>query len=103
MDVIPVDLVVSTILAAAIRAERQPGRLHVFHCTSGVVNPTTWASYRDSMTRATREHPCEGAVWYPRVSLRTSRLRNNLDLFVFQMLPAWVAKMFATLNEDGHL
>ncbi|XP_058799056.1 putative fatty acyl-CoA reductase CG5065 isoform X2 [Phymastichus coffea] len=80
MDVSPVDLVVSTILAAALKAEREPRprRAHVFHCTSGSVNPTTWAAYCDSVIRASRQYPCARVAWYPRMRLTRCFLRHRV-------------------------
>ncbi|OXU17955.1 hypothetical protein TSAR_010595 [Trichomalopsis sarcophagae] len=102
MDVIPVDMVVSTILAAAWKAELEPERLHVLHCTSGTANPLTWGRYADGIIKAAREHPCHSVAWYPRTTLRESRLRTELVMFIFQMIPAIFIHLFAKLAKPEH-
>uniref|UniRef100_A0A0C9QQZ1 Fatty acyl-CoA reductase n=1 Tax=Fopius arisanus TaxID=64838 RepID=A0A0C9QQZ1_9HYME len=90
LDVIPVDMVVSTILAAAERAHQDPENLHIFHCTSNTINPTTWDEYCEEVVRACREHPCENLLWYPKARIRKNYLRNLLVLYVFQIIPAFI-------------
>ena len=42
-DIIPVDLVVNMILAAAwLTVLTKPGKVPIYHCTSGATNPITW-------------------------------------------------------------
>ncbi|XP_015602023.1 putative fatty acyl-CoA reductase CG5065 [Cephus cinctus] len=87
-DVIPADMVVSTILASALHAAVHPRDLNIFHCTSSAVNSTTWGRYCERVVTACRNHPCEDAVWYPAARPRTNHLRNVIVLYMFQILPA---------------
>ena len=103
MDVIPVDMVVSTILAAGAKAEKRPEEVRVFHCISGTAKPTKWGKYCDSVVKASRVHPCESMAWYPRCTLRESSFSNNLVTLVFQILPAYIIDLlFLPFTNPAH-
>ncbi|XP_063978996.1 putative fatty acyl-CoA reductase CG5065 [Diachasmimorpha longicaudata] len=105
LDVIPVDMVVSTILAASERAQQEPQDLHIFHCTSNTINPTTWDEYCEEVVKACRAHPCENALWYPTARTRESHLRNILVIYIFQIFPAFIIDCIFRLSnpEKKHL
>ena len=103
MDVIPVDMVISTILAASLKVESEPEKIHVFHCTSGTVNPTNWERYVQAIVRSTRQHPCKYAAWYPTVRLRDSLWRNNIVILVCQIIPACIARIIAPNSYPGRM
>ncbi|XP_033222704.1 putative fatty acyl-CoA reductase CG5065 [Belonocnema kinseyi] len=97
-DFIPVDMVVSTILASALYAVRNPTQMHIFHCTSSSVNPTTYREYCKVVTKCSREHPCRNVLWYPEIRPRSSYLRHTLVMYIFHMGPAYVIDFLRKLT-----
>ena len=101
VDIIPVDMVVSTILAASIHALKNPDKVHVFHCTSSSSNSTTWTKYCKGLEQACRSHPCEDAIWYPTARPRRNWLRNAIVIYVFQLFPAYISNVLWQLKSPG--
>ncbi|XP_012270597.1 putative fatty acyl-CoA reductase CG5065 [Orussus abietinus] len=96
-DVIPADMVVSTILASALYAARHPTDLHIFHCTSSMSNPSTWGKYCEEVTKFSRSEPCKNVVWYPDAKPRSNFFRNAAVMYIFQLLPAHVIDLLGTV------
>ncbi|XP_014226813.1 putative fatty acyl-CoA reductase CG8306 [Trichogramma pretiosum] len=102
MDAIPVDMVVSTILAAAAKAQLEPTTLHVFHCTSSEGNRTNYGEFTRAVVEAARQEPCHGAcLWYPNVRFRVNKWRNYFVIFVYQVIPAYVMNFFSPNSYGG--
>ena len=64
-DVIPVDMVVYTIIAASVYCADNPKELKVFNAGSSYSNPVTWKAVRSLMVSYYRTHPTKRTVFTP--------------------------------------
>ncbi|KAK3926150.1 Putative fatty acyl-CoA reductase [Frankliniella fusca] len=114
-DLIPVDIVVNTVLAAACRTARErpplpgiqeePGRAAqrasatptVYNCVSGASNPVTWGKLLHEYLVAVRANPSPRALWWPDCTFTPSWLYHNIRVATLMILPAFLFDLIAPL------
>ncbi|XP_043267114.1 putative fatty acyl-CoA reductase CG5065 [Venturia canescens] len=101
LDIIPVDMVVSTILTASAHATENPGGLTIYHCTSSIENSTSWSEYCTEIVKYSRKHPCNLVAWYPGARPRKNRFRNLAIFYMFHLFPAYVFHFFYQFRRPG--
>jgi len=81
-DLVPVDFVVNTLIAAGWHIATGPRSVVVYDCASGEMNPLHWYSYSRMTNRAAITTPSLNVQWYPHFEFRSSRIVNlAFDLF----------------------
>lgn len=95
IDIIPADIVVNTMIAAAwqIGTEKN-SKLPVYNCTSGNQNPITMKEFWESIAINLRKNPFENIMWYVfLIRCNSDFLFKWLTYFV-QYLPAVIIDFF---------
>jgi len=88
-DLIPVDVVVNALCAAAAdAAHRGPGRARVFNVTSGETRPLTWGQVNEWCYPWVLEYPLETMIWCPGGSFKTNRAADRFARLYAQQIPA---------------
>lgn len=88
-DMIPVDLVANTIIAAAwFAATRRPSAAIVFNCTSGGLNPISWGRIRDLSHPLLAKYPSMELFRYPGACFHSNRIIHEFFLQVEHNIPA---------------
>ncbi|XP_071441397.1 putative fatty acyl-CoA reductase CG8306 [Hetaerina americana] len=88
-DYIPVDSVVSEMIAAAWHtATTKPNTLSVYHCTTSTQNPFRWASIERRVGYYMHLYPLKSAVWYPYLKFLPSLLLFQISSIFVHFLPA---------------
>uniref|UniRef100_A0A8W7Q140 Fatty acyl-CoA reductase n=3 Tax=gambiae species complex TaxID=44542 RepID=A0A8W7Q140_ANOCL len=91
MDVIPVDVVCNTLIAAAWEnANTTTTPVRVYNCTSGQVNGIKWHEYGRITQRCAVRNPTKHVLLYPGFQFRTNRLVHKLVELVLHFLPAYL-------------
>uniref|UniRef100_A0A182QRX8 Fatty acyl-CoA reductase n=1 Tax=Anopheles farauti TaxID=69004 RepID=A0A182QRX8_9DIPT len=91
MDVIPVDIVCNTLIAAAWEnAHTTTTPVRVFNCTSGQVNGIKWHEYGRITQSCAVRNPTKHVLLYPGFRFRTNRLMHKLVELVLHFLPAYL-------------
>ncbi|XP_053678111.1 putative fatty acyl-CoA reductase CG5065 [Anopheles nili] len=91
MDVIPVDIVCNTLIAAAWEnAHIATTPVRVYNCTSGQVNGIKWHEYGRITQRCAVRNPTKHVLLYPGFRFRTNRLMHKLIEMVLHFLPAYL-------------
>ncbi|XP_056647090.1 putative fatty acyl-CoA reductase CG5065 [Diorhabda sublineata] len=89
MDIIPVDIVVSTLITSAWRTvKHRSNSLRVYNCTSGQINPITWCRFKELTLKYTRAFPSKYVTWYPSFTYRTSKIIHMILAIFYQILPS---------------
>ena len=90
-DVVPVDVVINLMIAAAWRtATTKPSLPSIYNCVTGQQRPITWGKFVELCIDNTRKHPLEGVFYYPAGTLRTNRTLNSLLGFFMHSIPAYM-------------
>lgn len=103
VDMIPVDTVSNSIIAAAWANHRSFDReqpIKVFNCTSGDINPITWEEHRRLTLKWSRINPFNGVLTYPSTSYHTNRIVNNIKRLCYHSLPAALIDSFSVLRGE---
>uniref|UniRef100_A0A182P7M6 Fatty acyl-CoA reductase n=1 Tax=Anopheles epiroticus TaxID=199890 RepID=A0A182P7M6_9DIPT len=95
MDVIPVDIVCNTLIAAAwetaAHGTATPAEpIRVYNCTSGQVNGIKWHEYGRLTQQAAVRNPTKHVLLYPGFRFRTNRLMHKLVELLLHFLPAYL-------------
>uniref|UniRef100_A0A182I9E9 Fatty acyl-CoA reductase n=1 Tax=Anopheles arabiensis TaxID=7173 RepID=A0A182I9E9_ANOAR len=93
MDVIPVDVVCNTLIAAAwenANTTYVTTPVRVYNCTSGQVNGIKWHEYGRITQRCAVRNPTKHVLLYPGFQFRTNRLVHKLVELVLHFLPAYL-------------
>ncbi|KAJ0182918.1 hypothetical protein K1T71_000894 [Dendrolimus kikuchii] len=86
-DMMPVDIVIDTLIAAAWEiGTDKPTAVKVYNCSS-IENPTTWTDFKRSLTKHTREHPYNNVLWYPCAICVENRFLYKILEFLLQTAP----------------
>ncbi|XP_075988907.1 putative fatty acyl-CoA reductase CG5065 [Anticarsia gemmatalis] len=86
-DMIPVDIVIDTLIAAAWEVGIEDSReARVYNCCSNE-NPTTWAQFKQRMLRGVRRHPFDTPLWYPSGFFTESKTLVTLTQWLLQTAP----------------
>ena len=63
----------------------------VYHLTSSSEFKITWAEIIEKFHKIVRDEvPFNRVAWYPVVSMKKSRLINNICVILFHMIPAYL-------------
>ncbi|XP_073992544.1 putative fatty acyl-CoA reductase CG5065 isoform X2 [Rhodnius prolixus] len=90
-DLIPVDLAINCMIAVSwYTATHRPHNITVYNCTSGTQNPIKWEDFEFIAYRQMLKYPPKEVYWYPGGSFKNSRFLHNLDILLFQKLPAYI-------------
>uniref|UniRef100_A0AAG5DYU2 Fatty acyl-CoA reductase n=1 Tax=Anopheles atroparvus TaxID=41427 RepID=A0AAG5DYU2_ANOAO len=91
MDVIPVDIVCNTLIAAAWEnAQKITTPVRVYNCTSGQVNGIKWHEYGRITQQCAVRNPTKYVMLYPGFRFRTNRLMHKLVELLLHFLPAYL-------------
>lgn len=89
MDMIPVDVVASTLVAVAWHTVAcRDNAMRVYNCTSGQINGISWKRYGELTTIAALQYPSKYISWYPGFSYRTNRPMHWIYAALFHTAPA---------------
>ena len=114
-DIVPVDIVVNTMIAAGYCAAKSAGKLdtqvsssglemvngqankqleeqkpHIFHCTSGDINPVTWGQMEDTLFPVLRHYPSTGQFRYPFGTFKSNKYHDKVTRIIVHYLPALI-------------
>ncbi|KAM9376491.1 fatty acyl-CoA reductase 1 isoform 2-T2 [Pholidichthys leucotaenia] len=91
-DLVPVDVVTNTMLAAAWYSGSQTlnksKNILVYNCTSGGINPFRWGEVENCINMSFKTNPLEQAFRRPNVNLRSNPFTNQYWTTVSHTLPA---------------
>ncbi|XP_065083365.1 putative fatty acyl-CoA reductase CG5065 [Ochlerotatus camptorhynchus] len=91
MDVIPVDIVCNTLIAAAWEnAITMSNPLRVYNCTSGPINPIKWYKYGEITQKYAIKNPTKYVMLYPGFQYRTNRIMHKIVELFLHFLPAYL-------------
>ncbi|XP_063052872.1 fatty acyl-CoA reductase 1 isoform X2 [Engraulis encrasicolus] len=98
-DLVPVDVVINTTLAAAwysgSQRHNRPRTMLVYNCTTGGINPFHWGEVEYCVNTIFKSNPLEQAIRRPNINLRSNPITNQYWTTVSHTLPA--------LLYDGYL
>lgn len=88
MDIIPVDLVATAVIAAAWNTAMNKNVFKVYNCVSGPFTRNTLTVNMKIFLTAARQYPSENAIFYPDLQLTNSKIWWCICTFWKQLLPA---------------
>uniref|UniRef100_A0A673GL12 Fatty acyl-CoA reductase n=1 Tax=Sinocyclocheilus rhinocerous TaxID=307959 RepID=A0A673GL12_9TELE len=101
-DLVPVDVVINTTLAAAWYSGSQrharPRSMLVYNCTTGGINPFHWGEVEYCINMTFKTNPLEQAFRRPNVNLRSNPFTNQYWTTVSHTLPALLYDGFLMLT-----
>ncbi|KAJ6637081.1 putative fatty acyl-CoA reductase [Pseudolycoriella hygida] len=99
MDLIPVDIVCNTMIAAAWMSYFKPSNsIRVYNCTSGELNPVIWQDYGLATLKYARKNPTKYVMLYPNFTYRTNRVVHTFYELFYHFLPAFVFDVLLRLQ-----
>ncbi|XP_022697347.1 fatty acyl-CoA reductase 1-like isoform X2 [Varroa jacobsoni] len=84
-DLIPVDFVANTVLAAA---HRTSNGFRVYNCTSGTQNAIKWREFMEQSIDFPHQYPTTSIVRYPHPRITSNKLLHQARLFLEHYVPA---------------
>lgn len=90
-DLIPVDMVINVMCAVANKHSTrgiEQLNIPVYNCTSGSLNPITWADIETWGLNYLRVFPYENMLWYPGGQFMNSRLKTQFYWIFTNWIPA---------------
>lgn len=98
-DLIPVDIVINLMIAAAWRtASHRTDSITVYNCSTGQQNSITWKNFVELSFKYSRMYPTIGAIWYPGGHCRNSPYLNRICAAIQHLIPAYAIDILATLR-----
>jgi len=100
-DYIPVDVVINTMIAAAVYTDINKDTLSappIFHCTTSVQRPFRWSEVENDVSHLLHKYPLVQAAWYPHLKLLPSVWRFRLSAIIFHMIPAYIFDTLARVT-----
>ncbi|KAA0724491.1 Fatty acyl-CoA reductase 1 [Triplophysa tibetana] len=101
-DLVPVDVVINTTLAAAWYSGSQkhsrPRSMMVYNCTTGGINPFHWGEVEYHVISTFKRNPLEQAFRRPNVNLTTNHLINQYWIAVSHKAPAFLYDLFLRMS-----
>ncbi|XP_056595671.1 fatty acyl-CoA reductase 1 isoform X1 [Triplophysa dalaica] len=101
-DLVPVDVVINTTLAAAWYSGSQkhsrPRSMLVYNCTTGGINPFHWGEVEYHVISTFKRNPLEQAFRRPNVNLTTNHLINQYWIAVSHKAPAFLYDLFLRMS-----
>uniref|UniRef100_A0A8C1M9C9 Fatty acyl-CoA reductase n=1 Tax=Cyprinus carpio TaxID=7962 RepID=A0A8C1M9C9_CYPCA len=96
-DLVPVDVVINTTLAAAWYSGSQrharPRSMLVYNCTTGGINPFHWGEVEYHVISTFKRNPLEQAFRRPNVNLTTNHLINQYWIAVSHKAPLMLTSL----------
>ncbi|XP_028967969.1 fatty acyl-CoA reductase 1-like [Galendromus occidentalis] len=86
-DLIPVDFVANTILAAAKHAR---DGFKIYNCTSGSQNPIKWRTFMEESVDFPHKYPTTSIIRYPEPRITSHKRLHQIRLFLQHYVPAQV-------------
>lgn len=100
-DMVPVDIVANSCIAAAfVAATRRPKQVTVFNCTSGGLNPISWGRVRDVAEPLLIKHPSMEIFRYPGSRFHAVKLLHQLNILIEHTIPSQVVDFIFKIT--GH-
>uniref|UniRef100_A0A1B0ADE2 Fatty acyl-CoA reductase n=1 Tax=Glossina pallidipes TaxID=7398 RepID=A0A1B0ADE2_GLOPL len=97
-DVVPVDIVINLMIAAAWRkATHKTDNFSIYNCCTGQRHPIRWGEFVNHTLSMVRKHPLESCVWYPSGVLRRSTTLNTIYGIFVHYIPAYLLDVLARL------
>uniref|UniRef100_A0A1B0ARC3 Fatty acyl-CoA reductase n=1 Tax=Glossina palpalis gambiensis TaxID=67801 RepID=A0A1B0ARC3_9MUSC len=97
-DVVPVDIVINLMIAAAWRkATHKTDNFSIYNCCTGQRHPIKWGEFVNHTLSMVRKHPLESCVWYPSGVLRRSTTLNTIYGIFVHYIPAYLLDALARL------
>ncbi|XP_030586726.1 fatty acyl-CoA reductase 1 isoform X1 [Archocentrus centrarchus] len=100
-DLVPVDVVINTTLAAAWYSGSQvlsrPKNIPVYNCTTGGINPFHWGEVEYHVISTFKRNPLEQAFRRPNVNLTSNHLINQYWIAVSHKAPAFLYDLYLRL------
>ncbi|KAM3609502.1 uncharacterized protein V6R79_015928 [Siganus canaliculatus] len=100
-DLVPVDVVINTTLAAAWYSGSQrfnrPRNILVYNCTTGGINPFRWGEVEYHVISTFKRNPLEQAFRRPNVNLTSNHLINQYWIAVSHKAPAFLYDLYLRL------
>ncbi|CAL8235721.1 unnamed protein product [Boreogadus saida] len=100
-DLVPVDVVINTTLAAAwysgAQMHNRPKNIMVYNCTTGGINPFRWGEVEHHVISTFKRNPLEQAFRRPNVNLTTNHLINQYWIAVSHKAPAFLYDLYLRL------
>ncbi|XP_028027134.1 putative fatty acyl-CoA reductase CG5065 [Bombyx mandarina] len=91
-DMIPVDIAIDTLIAAAWEtAVDKLDEVRVYNCSSGR-NSTTWAQFEMAIKKLLIEHPLDKTYWYPSGAAVENEYLLNILQLITQTIPLHLAE-----------
>ncbi|KAL3270689.1 hypothetical protein HHI36_021217 [Cryptolaemus montrouzieri] len=98
-DLVPVDMVINLMLAAAWRIGTTKNReLQIYNCSTGQQKPITWKNFIGLCFVYMRKYPYSEVSWYPDGTTTSSKLLNTLNQYFLHWAPAYVMDYFLHLT-----
>jgi len=90
VDIVPVDIVVNTLIAAAWHVYTfRSNSVRVYNCTTGSINRIFWHELGALTKKHAMEVPTKYIQWYPGFSFRTNRLMHWVVHMLLHYMPAF--------------
>ncbi|KAK9886421.1 hypothetical protein WA026_016701 [Henosepilachna vigintioctopunctata] len=90
-DIVPVDIVINLMLAAAWRIGTTQNReLQIYHCSTGQQKPITWKNFIGLCFVYMRKYPISNVSWYPDGTVTSSRIFNICNQYLLHWAPAYI-------------
>uniref|UniRef100_V5GSY3 Fatty acyl-CoA reductase n=1 Tax=Anoplophora glabripennis TaxID=217634 RepID=V5GSY3_ANOGL len=90
-DLVPVDMVINLMIAAAWRVGTTRSReLQVYNCCSGQRKPITWKRFVDLSFVYFRKYPLSEMTWYPDGTITICRPLNLVNQYLLHWVPAYI-------------
>ena len=103
-DFIPVDVVINLMCVVAAKlgnnSIERKGSIPVYNCTSGALNPVTWAEFKEKIFDGFASYPMKVMLWYPGLTFHTIQWFHTVCHILMHKLPAVVLDFFVYLA--GH-
>lgn len=98
-DLVPVDMVINLMIAAAWRVGTMKSRdLQVYNCCTGQRKPVKWKHFIELCFIYMRKHPFSEVTWYPDGTITASRTLNALNQYLLHWVPAYILDSFVWLT-----
>ncbi|KAG5900303.1 hypothetical protein JTB14_000829 [Gonioctena quinquepunctata] len=89
MDMIPVDIVVNTLIAAAWHTVAfRSNTMRVYNCISGRSNPISWKEFGKLTHKYSLQYPSKYVTWYPGFTYRTNRTIHKIYTALYHIFPS---------------
>lgn len=101
-DIIPADIVISTIIAAAWQmvvgatdtVNKKSNILPIYNCASGNQNPIKWKQFVKCVVTNVRKNPLENAMWYGFLICCNSEQTFKWMTYLVQHIPVYLIDFF---------